>query len=44
MQNIVVLIDFTEGSVSALQQAVAIAIKTNSKVKALHVVLSSDKT
>jgi nucleotide-binding universal stress UspA family protein len=44
MQNIVVLIDFTEGSVSALQQAVAIAIKTNSMVTALHVVPATDKT
>lgn len=43
MKNIVVLIDFTEGSLVALQQAIAIAKKTNSKVIALHIVLTSDK-
>ena len=43
MQNIVVLIDFTEGSLVALQQVVAIAKQTNSKVTALHIVLTTDK-
>ncbi len=44
MNTIVVLIDFTEGSRSALLQAASLAKKTNAKVIGLHVVTSPNKT
>lgn len=43
MNTIVVLIDFTEGSRSALLQAAALANKTNAKLVGLHIVSSVDK-
>lgn len=44
MNTIVVLIDFTEGSRSALLQAASLARRTNAKVIGLHVVTTPSRT
>lgn len=43
MKNIAVLIDFTEGSKTALIQAAALAKKINAKICGLHIVSSQNK-
>ncbi len=43
MKKIVVLIDFTEGSKIALKQALAISVKINAEVFALHIVSTQEK-
>jgi len=43
MKNIAVLIDFTEGSKSALKQGIAIAKKSGASLFGIHVVSSQDK-
>lgn len=43
MKNIAVLIDFTDGSKTALKQAIAVAKKANGKLSGIHIVSSQDK-
>lgn len=43
MKTIVVLVDFTEGSLIALKQAESLASRSNIKIIGLHVVTSSNK-
>ncbi|MES2559506.1 MAG: universal stress protein [Bacteroidota bacterium] len=43
MKSIVVLIDFTEGSVVALKQAISLSKRTRAEVTALHIVSSPEK-